>query len=141
MNVSQVIDIFDEERPNSVKPDTKMRWLKQIENRVIEEIVNTHVQEENEESLVISVEPKEDEEPKDYFDGWGMDFELYIPEDYVDVYVKYLDQKTCQVENDMAAYNVAGVFFNNIYNAYYNFYNRTHEPKQVKTPWLDHTRL
>jgi len=133
MKVSQVIDIFDEERPNSIKADTKLRWLKQIEKKVMEEIVDTHEQKE----------PEEDpsEEPKDYFDGWGVDFELYIPEEFVDVYVKYLDQKTCQVENDLTAYNVASGLFNANYLEYYNYHNRTHMPKQVKTPWVDHTRI
>ena len=133
MKVSQVIDIFDDERPNSVKADIKLRWLRQIEQKVKEEIVDTHEPDE---------EPTEDpsDEEKDYFDGWGMDFELYIPEEDVDVYVKYLDQKTCQKENDMKAYNVASALFNANYLEFYNAYNRAHMPKQVQTPWFDHSR-
>lgn len=132
MKVSQVIGIFDEERPNQVKTDTKMRWLKEIETRILNDVVLTHELPKDEEG--------EDIDFSNYFETWGTDFELYISEEYVDVYKYFLDQKTCYMENDYNQFNMVNALFTASYLAYVQYYNRTHLPNQVPPKLLDHTR-
>lgn len=132
MNVSQVIAIFDEERPNQVKASIKMRWLKQIETKVLNNLVLTHELPKDEEGNDIDF--------SNYFETWGPDFELYIPEEYVDVYKYFLDQKTCYKENDYNQFNAINSLFTASWLIYSQYYNRTHMPNQVPPKLLDHTR-
>jgi hypothetical protein len=132
MNVSQVISIFDEERPNAIKVDTKMRWLKEIEEKILKNIVLTHELPKDENG--------EEKDFSNYFEEWGQTFELYVPEQYIDVYKFYLEQKTCMVEHEIADYNIASSLFNASYLEYSQYYNRNNYPNQAKLKVLDHSR-
>ena len=42
MTVAECIDLYDREHPNDTDMELKMRWLKTVDNAVINEVVKTH---------------------------------------------------------------------------------------------------
>ena len=83
MKVYELIERYNSDRTNEIPEDTKLRWLKTIEQQIFEEVILTHKI------------PKdwEDFDAETYFDDWGLDKELLIPDMYAEVYIHYLDME------------------------------------------------
>lgn len=128
MTVAECIDLYDREHNNDVDTELKMRWLQVVESMVINEVIKTHEEEE-----------EIDEET--YFDDWGEDKELLIPNQHIDVYHYYIDVRVKTMRNESKGMDRAMGLFNNAYLTYQQSYNRAHMPKRPAKHYIRHTRL
>ena len=137
MKAQEILDLFGQMRPSDNSDETILSWIKQLDMTVMKEIIKTH--EIKEDDICYSEDPDFDIDK--WFDDWGMDSELLIPEPYTDTYLFYLDSKDKWRVNDQNSYNRTVVLYNNAYLTFQQYYNRTHMPLQGKTFWIDHETL
>ncbi len=121
MTIIELITDVDAMKPNGYGQPFKIQWLSQLDGRVKNEIVDTHMGGEN-----IT------------FDGYGVDTPLdtvlLIPYPYEDVYRYWLEAQIDYANGEYAKYNNSMDMFNEAYSAYERYYNRTHMPngKHIK---------
>lgn len=150
MTVQTLISQYDEERPNQIEQNIKIRWLRQIEKMLWKEIVLTHSVHGMDDLLR---KPKPDKKPdrkpefyegfdlEKYFEDWDVGSELVADEPYQEVYIDYMDMQKARMLNENTKYNMASQLFNNALNSFRDYWNRTHFPKQSRPRWYDHRRL
>ena len=120
MTIEQAIKLADEQRPTALMGPTKIRWLTELEGRIINELLKNR---------------------KEYshltFQGYAEDLpvttELIIPDPYSDIYVYWLFMKTDYTNNETDRFNNDAVMYNTAYLAYVNHIMRTTTPvKETK---------
>ena len=126
MTLSEIIARYDSERKNTESKSIKERWVEELERIVLDDVILTH---EN-----------EIENPDEYFDDWGDNKELFIPMQYADVYINYIEMKMQLKLNQIGKYNSASTLFNNAYITYQQWYNRHNKPL-TKKKWFRHEVL
>lgn len=131
MNVAGILAIFDNDRPNDLKTDQKERWLEDVERSIVEEVILTH--ELPEELAEIDFDT--------YFDDWGPDKELLVPETHANVYIHYLEMKEGWYHDEPKRRNAGTEFYNNALLSFMQYYNRNHAPLATPKAFLDHTRV
>ena len=156
MTVYELISQFDIDRPNSVTQETKIRWLKDVEMTVMQDVILKHhplpkklidfaikkeQEEEKEEGVVHIGKRRPHFEFMRWFDDWDENKELLIDSPYTNVYMDYLDMKTAWSNNEAQRYNAASQMYNASSIGYQQYYNRTYTPNRTKPHYLDHTRL
>lgn len=113
MKVGEIIDLVDMAEPNHYDPQTKIIWLRDLDNRVFNSVVLTHEHEQGTEWTA----PEELED------------ELLIPEPYAaDCYNFYLRSKIAASNLEAVRYNQHMTMFNRSYQEFVNDYNRNHMP-------------
>lgn len=114
MTLSEAIERVDLLRPNTASRFEKIRWLNELDGKIAAEIIATH-------------EGGED------FDGYDEntdpDTELLAAFPYDDIYCKYLFAQIDLSRRETENYNNSVAIFNGAYEAFANWYNRTHMPK------------
>lgn len=130
MKVYELIERYNSDRTNEIPEDTKLRWLKTIEQQIFEEVILTHK----------IPEEWEDFDAETYFDDWGLDKELLIPDMYAEVYIHYLDKKNSWTSDDIKRQRIASELFNNAYLTYCKWYNRLNLPAGGQGIYVDHSR-
>lgn len=105
VTIEDVIATVDDMYPNTYDRKDKEKWIKELEKRIEVEIIYTH---EN---------PFELEENK-----------LYVPQPYTNVYVYYLEAQIDKNNMEYDRYNNHMELFNEIYQDFAAYYNRTHMP-------------
>lgn len=130
MKVCELLQQYNDERTNEIPDDTKLRWLKTIEQQIMEEVILTHEI------------PKdwEDFDPETYFDDWGFEKELLVPDLYAEVYIHYLDKQRAWNNDDIKRQRVSIELFNNALIAYEKYYNRHNIPAGKQGIYTDHSR-
>jgi hypothetical protein len=131
MTVQECIDNYNEERPNQLADDLKIRWLKRLELLIMNEVILTH---EGFEPYLYRLSPDSSED----FDE---DTELIIKEPYTDVYMHYIDMRAAMNANDTKRYNAAASLYNNALVTFHQFYNKTHKPRSKRSKLLRHDSL
>lgn len=120
MKAKKAVDLVDERYPNDYSSDEKYEWLKQIEDKVVNEVYKTHEEAYEVPDLlwVTSVDvPSAD---------------LCIPDRYAEtVYTNYLLSKIALLYHEIDKYNDAMTVFFNEYEEFKRDYHRTHTPKQT----------
>ena len=115
MTIMEAINRIDAVKPNSYPQGVKMLWLSEIDGVVKQKVVDTH---EGAESVV--------------FDGYTEDTplatELLVPAPYDVMYLFWLESKIDYANGEMGRYNNSISMFNNAYDEYARYYNRTHMP-------------
>ena len=115
MTIIDAITGIDELKANTYTQENKLRWLSTLDLTVKHEIIDTHEQEA----------PVE-------FEGYSattpMDTELLIPAPYDEVYFRWLEAQIDYANGEYGRYNNSITMFNASYNAFANYYNRTHMP-------------
>lgn len=112
MKVKECIDKFDELYPNGISEDTKVKWLSDLDKRILIDVIQTH---EGGESAV----------------AWDIDnvmAEMLVPSPYDELYVKYLQMKTDEANQETERYNNSATFFNAYYDDYARWYHRNNRP-------------
>lgn len=113
MTARRVIEEFRESYPSSLGEDTLSDWLRELEGKIITEIVNTH------EGAPC---------PRHIFTD---DSALTAKEPYSSLYGAYLRMK-CDLEfGDTQRYKTSGGVFAAAWADFANYYNRTHAPLGV----------
>lgn len=111
VTIEDMIATVDVMYPSTYESKDKEKWIRKLEARIEKEIISTH---EN---------PDIKEENK-----------LYVPEPYTDVYVYYLEAQIDKHNTEYDRYSNHMALFNNVYQDYAAYYNRTHMP-------IDHGRI
>ena len=115
MTISEAIS-----RANTVKPNTysdldKIRWLSTLDGIIKEHIIDTH---EGGESVVFN----------GYDEDTNPDTELLVPAPYDQIYVHWLEAQIDYSNDEYDRYENTMEMYNNAYNNFLNYYNRTHMP-------------
>ena len=131
MNVAGILAIYDTDRPNDLKASQKERWLEEVERAIVEETIKTH--ELPEELAEVDFDT--------YFDDWGPDKELLVPDGHINVYIHYLEMKEGWFHEEPKRRNAGTEFYNNALLSFKQYYNRTHTPLAKPEAFLDHTRV
>ena len=131
MKAAELISIFDEDRTNEISEDLKLRWLKEVEHTVVDEIVKTH--ELPEELAEIDFDT--------YFDDWGPDKDLLVPESYDILYIHYLEMKMGWKLAEPKLRNSGGDLYNTALMTYKQYYTRHNRPNFVPPVFTDHMKL
>jgi hypothetical protein len=118
MTIEQLFAIIDEEKPNTYGDDSRIRWLNDIEGRIMEEIVKTH---EGSEEVTYDGYTEEDTQT-----------ELIAKPPYDNLYLYYLYAMIDFSNMETERYNNSMIMFNQAYQDYASWYNRTHMP--LSTP-------
>jgi hypothetical protein len=114
MTIEQLFAILDEEKPNTYSDSSRIRWLNDIEGRIMEELVKTH---------------KGSEEVT--YDGYteaDVQAELIAKPPYDNLYLYYLYAMIDFSNMETERYNNSMIMFNQAYQDFASWYNRTHMP-------------
>ena len=163
MIAAEVIAQYDLDHPNDIDGARKLFYLKQMEMLVMNEIILTHeiptdlaekiiaVIKENEEMSQLDIEDKDPViyigkeekiyEPMKYFDNFDETREMIVPEPYIEVYVDYIHMRIANSLNEAKNYNAAIVKYNNSYNTFFGYWNRTYKPLSTPLKCIHHQIL
>lgn len=98
MTALNIIDYFDELRPNSFDNITKLNWIKSVECDISKQLALY----------------KEDEPDLDFIDSENP--ELILGEDYRDLYLYYLIAMADMTNGEFRMYSVSSAYFNSLYD-------------------------
>lgn len=120
MTIMDAISGVDSLLPgNGVSESEKIRWLSRLDGNVMNTVISTH-----EGADGVQFEP--------YTDETDVDTVLLIPHPYDDAYIFLLEAMVHYVNGELVRYNNAMAQHVNQYEAYCNWYNRTHMPKVTR---------
>ena len=119
MTIQAAIDRIDAMKPNMFSDVQKIKWLSEVDSYVWRELYKTH------EGIPAGVD----------FVGYDQDTELdtqlLVPEPYTDVYDAYLSAQMDLKNAENGKYTQNMVRFNNAWQTYADYFNRTHMPVQI----------
>lgn len=155
MTIQELLDQVDENMPNMIMREQKVKWLANLDGMVWRDTILTH--EENpgdwtdvqEEGAPATIEPGV---RHDFFDPLGdmwerkwpgcqhqrtktfvpydnntpMDTELLVRDPYTDVYLWYLFSRINLRNKELDEYNNSMTMFNNAMLTFQDYWNRTH---------------
>lgn len=113
MKAMEIIDRVDLMEPNDYSPEQKLRWLSDLDGKIFCEVILTH------EGAKLDVLPE-------YQTGQE---QLIVAAPYgTDMYYYYLQAMIASENAENARYAKRMTQFNNAYQQFCNWYNRTHMP-------------
>lgn len=119
MTIIEAIDQIDELEPNMYKLGQKIGWLSRVDALITREILDKH-------------EPDPDTELVP-FEGYTEDTDqntiLIAPVPYDELYIYYLEMQINYNNKEYDKYNNSALMFQNAFDSFRNFWNRTHMPK------------
>jgi hypothetical protein len=113
MTVGEIIAEVDDLKPNTFDVAMKIRWLSQLDGKVYNDVICTH----------------EADEKTKYHGHEEVSEELLVRDPYTDIYRYYLYAMMDYSNEETERYQNSMLMFNNAYQAFCNYYNRTHKPK------------
>lgn len=125
MTVGEILARVDEIRPNAIDENIKVTWLSELEGRIFDEIVLTH-----EHELVDDGEGNMIEPTFAGYDETSENEEVIAPDIYADLYRNYIFTMIDYSNNESDRYTNSMLMFNNSYQQFADWYNRTHKPIQ-----------
>lgn len=115
MKIIEAINMIDSLKHNTYSQSEKIYWLSKLDSMAKRLVIDTHVGGE----FVL-------------FTGYNADTDLntdmLIPEPFDDAYLRWLEAQIDYANGEYKKYNNSIVMFNNIWDAYKNYYNRTCMP-------------
>ena len=113
MTINQLMTLVDDLTPNQYTAAHKLRWLNEVEQTILTELVLTH--EGGRENPFTPYETADDTE-------------LLAPAPYDRLYPLYLEMKIHYHNGETGRYNDAAAACQNAWDELRNWYNRTHAP-------------
>lgn len=110
MTARKLIEKTDKLYPNVFPFGVKAMWLTEFDKRLSLEVISRY--DEN-----FSEIPSYDENP---------DSVLLIPDDFSEVYIRYLTMQFDITSGETARYHNSSALYNGSYLSFINYYNRTH---------------
>ena len=121
MKALDTIERVDLLEPNDYSPEQKLHWLSTLDGKIFREILETH-------------EGAETDTLPAYVGGGE---ELIIGAPYgEDVYYYYLQAMIAAENSETQRYNKRMTLFNAAYQAWTDYYSRTHRPKRALSHFL-----
>lgn len=118
MRIIEAIHTLDNLKPNAYSQEDKVKWLSEVDAKVKTLIIDTHESGEN-----VS------------FSGYSdadLNAELLIPDQFAECYLRWMEAQIHYQNEEFGKYNNAMHLYNSAWDAYKNYYNRTHMPKGVR---------
>lgn len=123
MTLIEAINRTDELKPNGFSQTEKVEWLSILDGMIKNDIIDTH-------------EGGEDIPFSGYNDETPNETKLIVESPYDDIYILWLESRIDYANAEYAKYNNSITRYNDIYQAYSNYYNRTHMPKGIKLKYF-----
>ena len=118
MKIIEAINRIDSLMRNTYTQNDKVAWLSEVEFDVVNNVINTH---------------EGDEITFSGYDGsTDLQTELLIPAPFDKVYLLWMEAQIDYYNGEYDKYNNAADLFTANYEAFKNYYNRTHKPKGKK---------
>lgn len=115
MTIQEAVNLVDRMKPNQYDHETKVQWLSKLDGMIFREVIATH-----EGSTLTAF---------DGYDASDPDVVLLVPYPYdEDVYNYFLQSQIDKENGEMAKYNQSVTMYNNAFQIFQNWYNRTHLP-------------
>lgn len=115
MKIIDAINRIDSLKHNTYTNGDKVAWLSRLDSMVKKLIIDTH---EGADEVTFT----------GYDDRTDLQTELLIPEPFDEVYLRWLEAQIDYHNGEYGKYNNAILMYNTAYEAYQNYYNRTHMP-------------
>jgi hypothetical protein len=115
MTLMEAMHRADALKPNTYSNPEKIRWLSILDGIIKEKIIDTH---EGGENVVFN----------GYQEDSPLTTELLVPAPYDDIYVHWLAMQIDLTNGEYARYNNSAMVYNEAYQDFANYYNRTHMP-------------
>lgn len=138
MRISDILAKVDELKPSQFDDNTKIDWLSELDGRIFNTVIMTHVHElikqtivdeETGEEKVIEVEPT--------FKPYSSENEELILDDiYADVYRHWMYAMMDYANGETERYQNSMIMFNSKFQEYKDWYNSTHLPIQYPQKFI-----
>lgn len=115
MKIIEAINRIDSLKHNTYTNSDKVAWLSRLDSMVKKLVIDTH-------------EGADDVTFTGYDDSTDLQTELLIPEPFDEVYLRWMEAQIDYHNGEYGKYNNAILMYNTAYEAYQNYYNRTHMP-------------
>lgn len=115
MTLIEAITKIDALKPNTYSQSEKVKWLSMIDGIIKNKIIDTH---EGGEGISFN----------GYDENTNLVTELLVPAPYDDIYVRWLETRIDYTNGEYDRYNNGLEVFNEMYDEFNRYYNRTHMP-------------
>ena len=115
MTIIEAITRVDALKHNTYTQTDKIQWLSRMDWMVKRHIIDTH---EGADQVTFT----------GYDNNTDLQTELLVPAPYDEVYLRWMEAQIDYHNGEYGKYNNAVDMFTTSYEAYQNFYNRTHMP-------------
>ena len=116
MTIIEAINRLDALKHNTYTQSDKVAWLSRLDSMVKRLVIDTH-------------EGGEDVVFEGYNDATDTSTILLMPEPFEEAYLRWMEAQIDYTNGEYNKYNNAITMFNTAFEAYKNYYNRTHMPK------------
>ena len=123
MTIIEAINKSDDLMPNTYSQEDKVKWLSELDAKVKIFIVDTH---EGSENIHFA----------GYDNNTDLRTELLIPEPFTECYLRWMEAQMHYLNGEYNKYNNAILMYNTAFEAYANYYNRTHMPKSKSVKYF-----
>ena len=115
MKIIEAISRLDSMKHNTYTQSDKVAWLSRLDSMVKKHIIDTH---EGADAVTFT----------GYDDSTDIQTELLVPAPYDEMYLRWMEAQIDYHNGEYGKYNNAVDMFTTSYEAYQNYYNRTHMP-------------
>lgn len=116
MTIMDALYRTNEVKPNGYSQSEKIRWLSTLDGIIKSEIIDTH---EGGEGIAFN----------GYDENTEITTKLIVPAPYDDIYLRWLEAQIDYANGEYGKYNNSITVYNDAYNLFARYYNRTHMPK------------
>lgn len=135
MIAADIIARVDSLEPNQYDTITKLRWLSDLDGKIFVEQILTH--EAPAEDIFARAEADETTGQLSWPEYTSTDAELIVGMPYgMDLYAYYLMAMVALNNAEASKYNAKMISYNNAYQEWANYYNRTHRPRRAASRFL-----
>lgn len=117
MTIQEALTSTDALKPNQYNDEMKISWLSDLDLRIYKEII----------------EPRGGEKTEafqGYNESTDTNTKLLVEEPYSQLYVLYLCSQIDFYNAEFTRYNNSAVAFNEAYESFFGYYNRTHRHRE-----------
>lgn len=123
MKIIDAINRVDALKFNTYSDSEKVEWLSRLDNSVKNLIIDTH--EGGEDVIFIG-----------YDDNTDKNTVLLVPAPFDEVYLRWLEAQIDYHNGEFDKFNASIIMYNTAFDAYANFYNRNHMPRNRGTRFI-----
>ena len=119
MKIIEAISKIDDLKHNTYSQSDKIGWLSRLDAMVKRMVIDTH---EGGEEITFT----------GYDDTTDPETVMLIPEPFDEAYLRWLEAQIDYANGEYEKYNNSAEAYNTVWQAFLNYYNRTHMPKGKK---------
>ena len=120
MTIMEVLYRIDAVKPNSYTQSEKIKWLSTLDGVIKSDIIDTH-------------ECGGDVVFNGYDENTDISTKLLVPAPYDDIYLRWLEAQIDYANGEYGKYNNSLVAYNDAFDLFKRYYNRTYMPKSQGT--------